>query len=201
MTKSLSRGNLKPILNTCRNNTLEPEQILKELKEVQERLLELHANTAQQLVKEIVPQGIFEIVLCRLEQHDMGLVLDVVQEVLPMCKLNPYPEAPLWMPGLLNLRGVMVPVIDVQARIGRYSRECQLGDVIVVCNSVGRRFGLVFDQVSTVHQADSSSIQPVEAHMPYTPYVLGMLSILKRSILLLSLDPLLATSDIPEELI
>lgn len=178
-----------------------PEQILKQLQEVQEKLLELHANTVQQLVKEIVPQGRFELVLCRVAQQEMGLLLDVVQEVLPMCKLSPYPEAPPWMPGLLNLRGVMLPVIDVRARIERCRRECGLGDVIVICNSVGRHFGLVFQSISTVCESDSSNIQPVAAHMPYTPYVLGMLNILDRSILLLSMDPLLSSSEIPEDLL
>jgi purine-binding chemotaxis protein CheW len=109
------------------------------------------------------------VILLRLEGHEYALPLGCVVEVVRMAALAPVPDAPAHVLGLLDLRGRVVPVLDLRRRLGLAPAEPGLSTPICVVEAGGRGFGLVADAVTDVRPlagpvdrlADASEDGPV----------------------------------------
>jgi purine-binding chemotaxis protein CheW len=133
----------------------------------------------------------------RAGRDRFALRLEQVREVLPMCWLAPYPEAPSWMSGLLNWHGRLIPVLDVAARIERRASEVRVEDGIVVVQDDDATLGLVVDRAIGVEPVEEE-LQRVPVELPQTPYVLGLFEVDGEATFALSLRTLVATSELPE---
>ena len=180
--------------------TEESTAILDQIGQLQRSLAELKASLADRWVRETVPAGTFDVFVCRAREERYGLPVEPVEEVLAMCKLADYPQGPSWFSGMLNRRGEILPVVDVSARIERRRRSVDVRDFIVIVRVGAKRFGLVFQEVFSVHTVDSARVQPPMRDVPEALYVIGIAKTERRPIYLLSLSCLLGTSEIPEEL-
>jgi purine-binding chemotaxis protein CheW len=89
------------------------------------------------------------VILLRLEGHDYALPLGCVVEVVRMAALAPMPDAPAHLLGLLDLRGRVVPVLDLRRRLGLPPVAPGLSTPICVVEA-GGGFGLVADAVTDV---------------------------------------------------
>jgi purine-binding chemotaxis protein CheW len=105
-------------------------------------------------VEESLPRadGAGSSVLVRLSVGDdrYALPLAHVREVVRMVAVAPLPDAPPGVVGVINLRGRVIPVISLRARVGLPPKEPSLSDRIVVAEDGGRVFGLLVDGVHGV---------------------------------------------------
>jgi purine-binding chemotaxis protein CheW len=173
--------------------------ILKKIERLRVELNSLKATVTQQLVRETTPQDTFSVFVFEILDERLALPVDCIEEVLPICKLSSIPEAPPWISGLLNLRGSMIPVVDVLARINRKKRSPKLSEFIVICSYDSSLYGVIVQRVLRVSEADGSRVQPVSSELPQAPYVVGVVQTDGRTTFLLSLSSLLNTAEIPEE--
>lgn len=90
------------------------------------------------------------VLVLRLEGHEYALPVHRVIEVVRMVAITPLPEAPPWVDGVLSLRGRVVPVIDLRARLGIPRREPDLSTPIVMTAAKSGAFGLVADDLVEV---------------------------------------------------
>ena len=180
--------------------TLETTAILEQIGRMQRKLAELKASLSERWEQETVPKGEFEIFVCQAREERYGLMIDRIEEVLPMCKPADYPQGPPWFAGLLNLRGEMIPVVDVSGRIDHCRRPISSSDFIVVVRVAGKRYGLVFQKVFQVETISDAAVQPPMQDVPEALYVLGIVQTDHSAVFLLSLSSLLGTSELPEEL-
>lgn len=86
----------------------------------------------------------------RLHGQDYGITILKIQEIKGWDKVTPIPNSPAYVKGVLNLRGVIVPVIDLRLRFGLPEAERDIFTVIIVANVNGRLAGIVVDAVSDV---------------------------------------------------
>ncbi|GAB4510843.1 MAG: chemotaxis protein CheW [Sulfuricaulis sp.] len=86
----------------------------------------------------------------RLHGQDYGMSILKIQEIKGWDKVTPIPNSPAYVKGVLNLRGVIVPVIDLRLRFGLPEAERDIFTVIIVANVAGRLAGIVVDAVSDV---------------------------------------------------
>lgn len=80
--------------------------------------------------------------------RDFALSGDAVTEVIRMVALTPLPGTPEWLPGVVNLRGDVIPVVDLRVRLAVGEPECGLATPIVVAQHRSLRFGLIVDAVA-----------------------------------------------------
>ena len=97
-------------------------------------------------------------VIVRLEAHEFALPLARVIEVLRMVAMEPVPEAPAWLAGLVNLRGRALPVMDPRARLGLPPRAPGLNTRLIVVEAGGRWLGLLADEVTEVLTQNAAPI-------------------------------------------
>jgi purine-binding chemotaxis protein CheW len=96
----------------------------------------------------------------RLGDEDYALEIRYVTEIVGMQKITEVPDMPLYVKGVVNLRGQVIPVIDMRLRFNMIDRDYDERTCIIVININGRQVGLVVDTVNEVRSIDESNVSP-----------------------------------------
>ncbi len=132
-----------------------------------------------------------------LGNETYGVDILRVQEIRGWSAVTKIPHAPPHVLGVLNLRGSIVPIVDLRMRFALESVEYTAITVIIVVSvmtSTGRRdFGVVVDGVSDVVDVDSAEVKPAPelGARGSTDFLLGLVSIAERMVVLLDIDKLI----------
>ncbi len=79
-----------------------------------------------------------------------GLEIRHVTQIVGMQSVTEVPEAPYYVKGIINLRGKIIPMLDVRLRFGKPEREYDDRTCVIVADCGGRTIGLIVDRVSEV---------------------------------------------------
>lgn len=135
------------------------------------------------------------LLLFVLEAERYALALAAVQSVVHAVEITPLPQAPASVAGLINVRGQIVPVYNMRHRFHLPERDLQLDDHIILANTPRRRVALVVDAVTGVIVCDGNDPVPVEAVLPGTDYVAGVVKRPDGLILIHDLDTFLSPDE------
>ena len=97
--------------------------------------------------------------------------LTAIREIVPARACTRLPGSPAWVSGLLNLRGTVVTVVDLGARLGLEAAD---GGSVVVLDLDGRALGVRVQAVRAVAMAEEAVLEPVEAARAADGLVAGM---------------------------
>lgn len=132
-----------------------------------------------------------------------GIAILRVQEIRGWSAVTPIPKTPDDIQGVLNLRGTVVPIIDLRRRLGLPGGDPGPTTVIVVANVLAgdneRPVGLVVDAVSDVRDVGAEELRaaPDFGGSVDVRYLSGMAALGERMLLLLDIDRLLEGATIP----
>ena len=132
-----------------------------------------------------------------LAEEEYAIDILAVREIRGWTPVTRIPQAPHYVLGVLNLRGAIVPVLDLRLRFGLEREEYSATTVTVVVTVAGRLFGVVVDAVSDVLDVQAEQVRPVPdmGTAVDTEYLKGLTSIEERMVLLLDVDKLLQPQD------
>jgi purine-binding chemotaxis protein CheW len=99
-------------------------------------------------------------VTCRIDREVFALPVEQVQEILRVPALTRVPHAPFPVRGVTNLRGYVLPVVDLRLRLGLSQVEVGERARIMVVQSRGRLIGLLVDAVEQVTPIDRLAVEP-----------------------------------------
>jgi len=111
-------------------------------------------------LEETAADDLRQFVTFILAEEIFGVKVEQVQEIISYQKFTKLPEQPAYMPGVFNLRGLVVSAIDLRLRFGLEAKEYDRNTAILVINTVGRTVGMVVDAVSEVLTLSVEEIQP-----------------------------------------
>lgn len=128
-----------------------------------------------------------------LAEEEYGIDILAVREIRGLSKVTRVPKTPDWMLGVLNLRGAIVPVIDLRLRFGVEQKDYDDNTVTIVVAVGERLFGMVVDAVSDVYETRESDIKPVPEldSTIETRFLKGLVGNGDRMILLLGVERLM----------
>jgi purine-binding chemotaxis protein CheW len=129
--------------------------------------------------------------------HDQyGVDIMAVREIKGWTNITHLPKQPDYMRGVLNLRGVMVPIIDLRCRFGQGLTETTPMHIVIVVQLGDRQVGLLADRVLDIISSDASQIQPVPkvSRASQTEALAGLVTIDETMIALIDLPRLLSLS-------
>lgn len=95
-----------------------------------------------------------------IDGDEYGIEIDNIKEIIKITKITTVPESPSYVEGIINLRGDIVPVIDVRKRFSKPSKEYDALTCIVVIDYVKYRIGLIVDSVNEVVYIHEEDILP-----------------------------------------
>ena len=101
-----------------------------------------------------------ELLLVRVADELYGLEVPLVREIIKPRRLTEVPRMPGYLLGLLSVRGVVVPVLDLRLRLGLAAAAQDRATRIVVVAHDGERIGLLVDEVQTVLRLEERAIGP-----------------------------------------
>ena len=139
-------------------------------------------------------------VVFSLQGHEYALPVGSVVEALRMVAVTPVPEAPPWLVGVINLRGRVIPVMDLRARLGLPPLAAGLNTPIIIAEAAGRTIGLIADAMVDVLTLPASMVQPPDTLDASNPFILAVAHSDGRLIMILGLKQLTTGPDLAEVL-
>jgi purine-binding chemotaxis protein CheW len=100
-----------------------------------------------------------QVAIFELGGETYGLDIDTVHEILPMQPITRVPKAPVYVEGVINLRGKVTPVVDMGKRFGLNKAERTKNTRIVVVNIDGTTIGIIVDAVTEVLRIPLTNIE------------------------------------------
>jgi purine-binding chemotaxis protein CheW len=100
-----------------------------------------------------------ELLSVRIGDQDFALDIMAVREIRGWIASTPLPHAPGFIKGMINLRGVILAIVDLAERLGLPTREPDSSSVVVVVEACGRIIGLVVDAVSDIITVTDDMVQ------------------------------------------
>lgn len=133
------------------------------------------------------------VVIFRLHDEYYALDIQTVQEIVRMQAITSIPGSEFWVEGITNLRGRVVPVIDLRKRCGIQASDYTPETRIVVVGTVNGMVGLIVDAVSEVLRipADRVELPSSIVAVPENTYLRGIAKLEDRLISLMDLDGVL----------
>ncbi|TVQ17241.1 MAG: purine-binding chemotaxis protein CheW [Spirochaetaceae bacterium] len=140
--------------------------------------------------------------LFRLGSEEYGVPIDKVQSIEELQKIVAVPDMPEYVRGVINLRGHVIPVVDLRLRFGMPDREYDDRTCIIIINAASRVVGFIVDTVSEVHQIPAKSIQPApefKTRSSQDQFVTGLGTVGGEVKILLDIERLARKEEVPEE--
>lgn len=131
-----------------------------------------------------------------LADEEYGLEILKVREIIGVMSITEVPRMPDYMKGVINLRGNVIPVIDLRLKFGLEEAEYTEHTCIIVVD-VGREIGIIVDTVSEVLDISGANIEPSPAMggSVDTSFILGMGKVGDDVKILLEIDKVLSVKD------
>jgi purine-binding chemotaxis protein CheW len=138
-----------------------------------------------------------KVVSFRLGTEEYGVDIAQAQEVIRMVEITHVPRAPRFMEGVINLRGQLIPIIDLRARFGMPRIEKTKSSRIVVTDIGSKRVGIIVDSVSEVIDIPIENIEDAPEMIAGigTEYIQGVGKVADRLIIMLDLTMVITTDE------
>jgi len=138
-----------------------------------------------------------EFLTFRLGAEEYGIDILKVQEIRSYEAPTRIANAPSFIKGVVNLRGVIVPIVDLRLKLGCDSADYNSFTVVIVLNVRGRVVGAVVDSVSDVLELSRDSIKPAPemASAVDTSFITGISNVNDRMLILMDIEALMASAE------
>jgi purine-binding chemotaxis protein CheW len=133
----------------------------------------------------------------RLGAEEYGIDILKVQEIRSYEPPTRIAHAPAFMKGVVNLRGVIVPIVDLRLKLGCEAAEVNGFTVVIVLNVRGRVVGTVVDSVSDVLELAQDAIKPAPEMSSAidTGFITGIASVGERMLILMDIEALMSSAE------
>lgn len=142
-------------------------------------------------------QGSRELIAFRIGDQEFCVNIMSVREIRGWTPATPLPHTPPYIMGVINLRGAVLPIMDLSSRLGMKPAEPTARHVIIVAQVRSKIVGLLVDAVSDILTVTDEQIQPtpeVSSDLE-KQYARGILAIDKRMICLVELGALIVDTE------
>ena len=139
-----------------------------------------------------------QVVSFKLGSEEYGVDIAQVQEINRMVAITHVPRAPHFMEGVINLRGQLIPIIDLRTRFGMPREEHTKNTRIVVTEIGAKRVGMVVDSVSEVLRIPVEQIEDAPEMLASgvdTEYIRGVGKVEDRLIIMLDLARIISGAE------
>ena len=131
-----------------------------------------------------------------VEREEYGVDIMTVREIKGWTETTRLPNAPEFMRGVMNLRGLIIPIFDLRTRFNRGLTEATAKHVVIILAVGERNIGILVDTVSDILDASADQIKPApnsdargDTQLDAN-FISGLISLEDRMVVLLNVDHL-----------
>ncbi len=138
-----------------------------------------------------------EFLTFRLGVEEYGIEILKVQEIRGYDSITQIANAPDFIKGVVNLRGIIVPIVDLRIKFKMGEVNYDQFTVVIILNVAGRVMGIVVDGVSDVIDLEAEQIRstPEFGSVIDTEYIVGLGTVDERMLILIDIEKLMSSSD------
>lgn len=138
-----------------------------------------------------------QIVAFSLGTETYGVDIASVREIIPIQKIVSVPRAPEFVEGIINLRGRVIPVLDLRKHFGFEQKKGDPNQRIVLVEAGSESVGVIVDAVSSVLRIAEDSVEPAAAVIvgPEVEYIQGIAKVDDGLIVLLDLTRIICEAE------
>ena len=138
--------------------------------------------------------GLSQFISFAIGDDQYGVDIMAVREIKGWSGITHLPKQPDYVRGVLNLRGVMVPIIDLRCRFGQGLTEATPMHIVIIVQAGTRQVGLLGDRVLDIVSVERSQIQPVPriAEASHVDFLSGLVTASSGMIALVDLTHILS---------
>ena len=143
---------------------------------------------------------LLQLVSFKIEKEEFGIDILKVQEINKLVQITKVPNAPHFVDGVVNLRGRIIPIIDLRTRLGLPKKEHNKDTRIIVIELNNNTIGFIVDAVSEVLRISSDIIEPPPTISKGidSDYITSVAKLDDRLLILLDLEKLLSQEEVEE---
>lgn len=137
--------------------------------------------------------NVLQLVTFTLENQDYGVDILKVQEINRMTEITKVPNSPAYVEGVINLRGKVIPVINLNRKLGFNEKDKSESSRIIIMDIKGVTKGVIVDSVSEVLRIPSDIVEPSPpiASDISKDFIKGIAKLQNRLIILIDIDKLI----------
>ena len=124
-----------------------------------------------------------------------ALDIATVETIIRAVEITPLPKAPDIVLGVINIRGRVIPVLNIRKRFGLPEREISINDSLIIAGTSGRPVALVVDEVSGVIEYNDSAVVKPGDIVPRLEYIGGVVKLNDGLVLIHDLDKFLSLEE------
>jgi purine-binding chemotaxis protein CheW len=157
--------------------------------------MQTNAHEAQGTTAALLASG--EYLSFTLGREEYGIEILKVQEIRGYEEPTQLANAPAFIKGVVNLRGNIVPIVDMRIKFNLESAEYNQFTVVIILNVAGRVVGMVVDSVSDVIQLAGEQVRPAPDFSSTfdTEYIIGLGTMDERMLILVDIEKLMSGDD------
>jgi purine-binding chemotaxis protein CheW len=123
-----------------------------------------------------------------VESEEYGVDIMTVREIKGWTETTRLPNSPEFMRGVMNLRGLIIPIFDLRARFNRGRTEATIKHVVIILAVGQRNIGILVDTVSDILDVSSDQIKPAPTSdtQAAAEFISGLISLEKRMVVVLN---------------
>ena len=155
------------------------------------------SSVAETVMAESQSEGLLQLVSFNLGKEEFAVDILKIQEINRMVEITKVPKSPEFVEGVINLRGKVIPIIDLRKRFKLPGSESTKQTRIVVVDIDDMVVGLVVDAVSEVLRLPANTVEPpppIVAGID-SEYISGVGKLEDRLLILLELDKVLSKDE------
>jgi purine-binding chemotaxis protein CheW len=149
------------------------------------------------ITKQNSAEELLQLVSFNIGDEEFGVDILKVQEINRMVEVTRVPNAPEYVDGVINLRGKVIPIIDLRRRFGMPRKEKDKNTRIIVVELTGKVLGFVVDAVSEVLRIPNSVTEPPPSIIAgiKAEYITAIGKLENRLLILLDLERVLSVDE------
>lgn len=135
------------------------------------------------------------LIIFSLDEQRYALRLFVVERIVRVVEFTPLPQAPEIVLGVINVRGAVMPVVNLRKRFRLPERDLNLSDHLIIAHTAKRAVALVVDAVRGVMERWEEDTTVADRILPDLAYVEGVVKLEDGLMLIHNLDTLLSLEE------
>lgn len=141
--------------------------------------------------------AIDEFLIFKLGNEEYGIEILKVQEIRCYEAITQIANTPDFIKGVINLRGIIVPIIDMRIKFSLNSASYDQFTVVIILNVSGQVMGIVVDSVSDVLSLESNQMRPTPelGSVIDTEYIMGLGTVDNRMLILIDIEKMVSSGD------